>query len=192
MLIGLLALLFEPQIPAEIRPYLPAAFALVGLIVVLRAFVERRSATMGWYLVLASHFWIAMAISLNEHFKVTHTILYLSGIFVSGIVGLICLQRLKRMEQHVNLDRHQGHSYEHDGMALVFLLASLGLTGFPITPSFIGEDLVFSHIHSDQIALAAFCALTLIIDGLAVVRIYTKIFMGTHLKSYHESAYRSS
>ncbi|MBK9448434.1 MAG: hypothetical protein IPN95_03260 [Bacteroidetes bacterium] len=192
MLMGFGLLMIEDTIPTEIRPYFPAAFALIGLVVVLRAFVERRSATMGWFLVLASHLWLALAISFNEHFKVTHTIMYLSGIVVSGIVGLICLYQLKRLEKHVNLDRHQGHSYEHDRLALVFLLASLGLTGFPITPSFIGEDLIFSHIHSDQIALAAFCAIALVIDGLAVIRIYTKIFMGTHIKSYHESAYRSS
>lgn len=192
MALGMVMLLLEDKIPGIARPYLPAAFALVGLIVVLRAFVERRSATMGWYLVMASHFWVALAISFNEHFKVSHTILYLSGILVSGVVGIICLQRLRRLEQHVNLDTHQGHSYEHDGLALVFLLACLGMTGFPITPSFIGEDLIFSHIHENQIALAAFCAVALIIDGLAVVRIYTKIFMGTHIKGYHESAYRSS
>ncbi|HEX2901749.1 MAG TPA: proton-conducting transporter membrane subunit [Bacteroidia bacterium] len=192
MALGMAMLLLEDKIPGIVRPYLPAAFALVGLIVVLRAFVERRSATMGWYLVMASHFWVALAISFNEHFKVSHTILYLSGILVSGVVGIICLQRLRRLEQHVNLDTHQGHSYEHDGLALVFLLACLGMTGFPITPSFIGEDLIFSHIHENQIALAAFCAVALIIDGLAVVRIYTKIFMGTHIKGYHESAYRSS
>ncbi|MEY3443521.1 MAG: hypothetical protein RLZZ519_1802, partial [Bacteroidota bacterium] len=162
MAIGFLLLVLEESIPEVIRPYLPATFALVGLVVVLRAFVERRSATMGWYLVLASHFWLALAISFNEHFKVTHTLLYLSGIVASGIIGLICLHRLRRVEKHVNLDRHQGHSYEHDGLALVFLLACLGLTGFPITPSFIGEDLIFSHIHENQIALAAFCAMALV------------------------------
>lgn len=188
--IGLL--LVQDQIPGYLHPYLPPSFALFGLVLVLRAFVERRDPVLGWMLVLLNHVFIALGVSFNEHFTLDHTVLYLSGILLSGLVGLVALNRLRKLEKTVNLDRHQGHSYEHGNLALVFFLSCLGLTGFPITPSFIGEDLIFSHIHEDQIALAAFCALGLIIDGLAIVRIYTKIFMGTHLKSYHEIAYRSS
>jgi NADH-quinone oxidoreductase subunit L len=42
------------------------------------------------------------------------------------------------------------------------------------------------------VILAGSTALSLIINGLAIVRIYTKIFMGAHIKTYHEIAYRSS
>jgi NADH:ubiquinone oxidoreductase subunit 4 (subunit M) len=66
------------------------------------------------------------------------------------------------------------------------------LAGFPITPSFVGEDLIFSHIHEDQIALAFFTAMSLVINGLATVRIYARVFLGPHIKTYHEVAKRSS
>ena len=71
-------------------------------------------------------------------------------------------------------------------------MACLGLTGFPITPTFIGEDLIFSHIHEDQYVLALFTTLSFIIDGLALVRIYARVFLGPHIKTYHETPYRSS
>jgi formate hydrogenlyase subunit 3/multisubunit Na+/H+ antiporter MnhD subunit len=74
----------------------------------------------------------------------------------------------------------------------VFLIACLGVSGFPITPTFIGEDLLFSHIHEDQALLAFFVALSFIIDGLAIIRIYARVFMGPHVKSVYETAYRSS
>ena len=77
-------------------------------------------------------------------------------------------------------------------LRLCFFLACLGLTGFPITPTFIGKDVIFSHIHEDQIALAFFTASSLIIDGIAVVRIYSRVFLGPHIKTNHESAYKSS
>jgi formate hydrogenlyase subunit 3/multisubunit Na+/H+ antiporter MnhD subunit len=77
-------------------------------------------------------------------------------------------------------------------MALVFLLACLGLAGFPITPSFVGEDLIFSHIHEEQFVLAFFIALSFIVDGLAIIRIYGRVFLGPHVKSIYEMAYRSS
>jgi formate hydrogenlyase subunit 3/multisubunit Na+/H+ antiporter MnhD subunit len=77
-------------------------------------------------------------------------------------------------------------------LAFIFFLACLGVTGFPITPTFIGEDLIFSHIHENQIILAFFVSLSFIIDGLAIIRIYARIFLGPHVKSIYESAYRSS
>jgi hypothetical protein len=65
----------------------------------------------------------------------------------------------------------------------------LAVSGFPISPTFIGEDLIFSHIHEDQLLLAMRTAGSLIIDGLAIIRIYARIFMGPDPKSY---SYRSS
>jgi len=96
------------------------------------------------------------------------------------------------MEGSIGLDQFHGHSYKHPKLAFLFLLCCLGLSGFPITPTFIGEDLIFSHIHENQIVLASFTALSLIIDGLAIIRIYARVFLGPHAKSIDEMAYRSS
>jgi NADH-quinone oxidoreductase subunit L len=40
--------------------------------------------------------------------------------------------------------------------------------------------------------LATFVALSLIIDGLAIIRIYARLFLGPHVKSIFSVAYRSS
>jgi formate hydrogenlyase subunit 3/multisubunit Na+/H+ antiporter MnhD subunit len=66
------------------------------------------------------------------------------------------------------------------------------MAGFPITPTFIGEDLIFSHIHADQVVLAAIVALSFVLNGLALIRIYARVFLGPHVKTYHEIAYRSA
>jgi formate hydrogenlyase subunit 3/multisubunit Na+/H+ antiporter MnhD subunit len=92
----------------------------------------------------------------------------------------------------VSLDRFYGHVYEHPRIASVFLLACLGISGFPITPTFIGEDLIISHIEENQILLAFLIAMSLIINGLASIRMYARIFLGPHVKTYHETAKRSS
>jgi formate hydrogenlyase subunit 3/multisubunit Na+/H+ antiporter MnhD subunit len=99
---------------------------------------------------------------------------------------------MRRLESWISLDKFYGHAYEHPKMALLFLLACLGIAGFPITPTFIGEDLIFSHIKENQILLAFFIAMSLIINGLAAIRIYARIFLGPHVKTYHEVAKRSS
>lgn len=190
--IGLGFWYFEDIIPVSIHEYLPILFSLIGLVMVLKAFTERTHARMSWILVILNHFWVALSISFNEHFEFSHTLLYLSGITVFGLLGYFCLRRLKSLEGTIDLDQFHGHSFRHPKIALVFLLACLGVSGFPITPSFVGEDLIFTHIHEDQVLLAFFTSLSFIIDGLAIIRIYARVFLGPHVKSVYEMGYRSS
>jgi len=191
-LIGLFFAINPSFVSARWKHYFPLIFGFIGLLMVIKAFTERASVRLSWSLIITNHLGIALAISFNEHFDVSHHIWYLSGVVVSGIVGYICIQRLRNLENWVSLDKFYGHSYEHPRIALVFLIACLGVAGFPITPTFIGEDLIFSHIHQDQILLATFISLSLIINGLAAIRIYARIFLGPHVKTYHGVAKRSS
>ncbi|MFN8116726.1 MAG: proton-conducting transporter membrane subunit [Bacteroidia bacterium] len=190
--IGIILLFNEQNIPNQIHEVIPTLFAFIGFIMVLKSYTERKNVQLAWALIIMNHFWIALAVSFNEHYVYTQSLLYLSGIVIMGIVGYFTIKKLKSLEDHVDLNTFNGHSYEHPKFAFVFLLACLGLTGFPITPTFIGEDIIFTHIHENQIALAFFTASSLIIDGIAVIRIYARVFMGPHIKTYHESAYKSS
>ncbi|NOT74322.1 MAG: hypothetical protein HOP08_05285 [Cyclobacteriaceae bacterium] len=191
-LIGLFLLEHEDMMSPSVEHFLPFLFSMIGLIMVLKAFTERKFARMSWAMVMMNHFWIALAISFNEHFTYQHTLLYLSGVAVAGVLGFLCLRRLKTLENNIDLDQFHGHSYEHPKIAFVFLISCLGLAGFPITPTFVGEDVIFSHIHEDQPILALFVALSFIIDGLAIIRIYARVFLGPHVKSVYDMAYRSS
>lgn len=172
--------------------YLPLIFGALAMLMVIKSFTERASVRLSWSLIITTHLSIALAISFNEHFDIMHHIWYLSGVVIGGLIGYACIQRLRHLESWVSLDRFYGHSYEHPKIALVFLIACLCVAGFPITPTFIGEDLIYSHIKEDQFLLAFFVSLSLIIDGMAAIRIYARIFLGPHVKTYHEVAKRSS
>ena len=191
-LIGLLAYFNEEQLPAGSHTFLPILFSIIGLLMVLKSYSERKSPKMSWLLLIMNHFWIALAISFNEHFTINEAVFYLSGIIVSGGIGYACLSKLTKLEPAIDLNQFAGHVYEYPKLALIFLLAALGLMGFPITTTFIGEDLVFSHIHEDQIFLAFFSSVSFVFGGIAIVRIYARLFLGPHTKTYHETAYRSS
>lgn len=175
----------------DLQKMLPTIFAFFGLLAVIKAFTERKSVRLSWSLVIICQLLISVAIGFNEHFEYSHQLWFLSGVIVSGIVGFICIQRLRNLEKWVSLDRFYGHSYEHPKITRLFFIACLGLSGFPITPTFIGVDLIFSHIHDDQILLAFFVAMSFILNGLAVIRIYARIFLGPHVKKYHSVAKRS-
>ena len=183
---------WNSSIPDSLHRILPYVYSGIALLLVLRAFTERKNPILAWLLVFFNHLWIAMAISFNELFDWTHTLMFLSGAVASVLVGLICLLKLKKAEpNYFSLHHYFGHVYEHKKLGFVFLLSVMGLMGFPITISFIGEDLIYSHIHSDQFGLAIFYALSYIMGGIALIRVYARIFLGPHVKAYHEKALKS-
>jgi NADH:ubiquinone oxidoreductase subunit 5 (subunit L)/multisubunit Na+/H+ antiporter MnhA subunit len=190
--LGILLFEFKELVPLQLVSFLPEIFAFIGLLFVFKSFSERRSPFIAWMLIVLNHFWISLAIVFNEKVDFTELVVYLSGIIVAGIVGYIALLYLKKIEEKVSLNQYLGHVYEHPKFAFFFLLAALGVTGFPITTTFIGEDLIFSHIESNQFLLAFFIASSFIVSGIAGIRIYTRLFLGPHIKTYHESPYRSS
>lgn len=172
--------------------WLPTALAFVSLLMVIKAFVKRNKARNAWSLVIVSQLFIGLAIAYNEQFDPAQVLLFYSGISISAVIGYRTFYILEKNGESTMLDRFQGHSYERPRLSVAFLIAGLGLIGFPITPTFIGEDLILGHVHQNQYLLAAMIGLTLILDGLAVYRIYARLFLGPHEKTYHEIAYRSS
>jgi NADH:ubiquinone oxidoreductase subunit 5 (subunit L)/multisubunit Na+/H+ antiporter MnhA subunit len=190
--LGCAGLFMEEQLPVVLFNALPVLSAFIAVVMVLRSFTERHHVRRALLMIVMGHFWVALAVSYNEHFNIGHSVLYLSGVVVAGTVAYLAIVRLRRTENQVNLRRFHGHVFEHPRLALVFLLACLGLAGFPITTTFIGEDLIFTHIHAHDLLLASLVSLCFVIDGLALIRLYARVFLGPHVKTYHEVAYRSS
>ncbi|MEY4047295.1 MAG: hypothetical protein RL284_846, partial [Bacteroidota bacterium] len=114
------------------------------------------------------------------------------GIVFAAILGLIVLARLEYFGQSVLLNKFHGYSYIRPRLSVAFLIACLGLSGFPITPTFIGEDLILGHLHENQIGLTLLISLILILDGLSIYRIYARLFWGPYDNGYNPTAYRSS
>jgi NADH:ubiquinone oxidoreductase subunit 2 (subunit N) len=190
--LGLFLVYNKNLIAEDVQAKLPVIIAVIGLVLVLKSFTERKHARMSWLLVIMNHFWVALAVAFNQDFSFDQIHLYLSGVAISGVFGYFCLHRLKILEGNIDLDQLHGHSHRHRGLALAFLVCALGAAGFPITPSFIGEDLILTHINENQTLLAFIISVCLILDGIAIIRIYARVFLGPHAKSIYEMSYRSS
>jgi NADH:ubiquinone oxidoreductase subunit 5 (subunit L)/multisubunit Na+/H+ antiporter MnhA subunit len=185
-LASVLIKLLQYKLPPFVVSVLPEIFAFIGLMLVFRAYAGRRNIFVVWTLLIMNHFWVILAISFNENLTLEEIIFYLAGVVLSGTVGYLVLNRIQTLEKNVNLNSYQGHVYEYPKLAVVFLLACLGLAGFPITSTFIGEDILFSHVAYHQVFLAFYLALGFVISGIALIRMYSRIFLGPHAKSYHE------
>ncbi len=57
-LIGLICFLNQQWFSKEVLEFLPVLFSLVGLMMVLISFTERRVARLSWLLIIMNHFWI--------------------------------------------------------------------------------------------------------------------------------------
>jgi NADH-quinone oxidoreductase subunit L len=153
------------------------------VISVLKAFAERQHARLAWFLILMNHTFISLAVAFNASIELNSVILYLGGIYASALVGFLALEHLRRSEGSIDLTRFHGHYYKYPRTSFVVLLACLGISGFPITSAFLGEDLLFAHIREDQLGLAVLFALSFVVDGLAAVRIFARLFLGPHSKT---------
>lgn len=191
--LGMLLLRYDVFLPMWMHDWLPETFAAVAFLLVLKAFSERRYPRLAWLMIATSHLWIALAVSHNVDFDVAHTALYLSGVVLSAAVGYGILAYLRRREpQFFSLNEYYGHAREHRSAAVVFLLAALGLMGFPVTPSFLGEDLLLSHIGDHQVVLAALTAGCYVVTGMALIRLYARLFLGPQAKRAYSAPLKSA
>lgn len=191
-LLGFYFVYHKENLPSYIISYFPVLIALISLSIMLKAFIKRNEASKSWFLIIIGQCYANLAVCFNESFDFYQTAIYLSGILVSGILGYICFNFLKKHNESTYLDKFHGHVYEHPRLAMLYLIACLGLAGFPITPTFIGQDIILIHIHENQLLLAFLIYTTIFLGGISIFRIYSRLFLGPHEKEYHEISYRSS
>lgn len=167
-------------------------YALFALCLVLIAWTERKSALKAWvYIVLCQVFFVLSVIEQHT-FEWMQVALYLSGTLGAFLGGVYSLQKVRSKENSINLNSFHGHVYEHPKMALLFLISALTMAGFPISPTFIGFDILFSDIEPHHTLLLVCSSLTFVLIEISVLRIYARVFLGLHVKTYHEVAFRSS
>ena len=192
-LFGLFVSEFREKFSIEIIDWLPFFYSFAGLLLILKSFSERTDANRTWIHIFSGQLFITLSvILLNENFGYQDILLLLSGSISAALVGYFCLKKIKSIDNDIDLDRYHGYQYEQPAVAFVFLLCCLGIVGVPFTPTFIGIDLLFSHIHKHQELLIIFTAISFLFIEIAVLRIYARIFLGPHKKAYHPIAFRSS
>jgi NADH-quinone oxidoreductase subunit L len=172
---------------------LPIILMSVALAVILFAFTYRQSALKAWIYLLTAHFFIIAAVLVNAtHISLVEIIFYVSGILLAFVLGYYCLQKIKKIDNDISLNQFHGYVYEENTTGFLFLVAAMGMLGFPLTAAFIGIDVLFTYVHSNQIALIILMALCFVFIELSAFRILLRIFLGPHKKLYHPVAFRSS
>jgi NADH-quinone oxidoreductase subunit L len=108
-----------------------------------------------------------------------HTALpFLAGLLASFALGLAGIFLLPSQVRRLPLDHMCGLVSAHPRSARLLFVSFLGMSGFPITPAFFGEDLLLSAaIHLHPLAALVFTG-TFIVNGIVLARTLTRLFFG--------------
>lgn len=183
----------DPEMIAVPGQTLPILLMTLALVVILFAFSCRQSALKAWVYLLTGHIFIIAAVLFNaDHVDTIEIVFYASGVILAFLLGYYCLQKIKAIDNDISLNRFHGYVYEQNATGFLFLVAAMGMLGFPLTAAFIGIDVFFTYVHSNQAALIILMALCFVFVELSAFRILLRIFYGPHKKLYHPVAFRSS
>ena len=192
-ILALSIIFINPDLSVPTSVYLPPVLLGIALFIILASLASRKSAITSWNNLIIPHALIVAAVIMNtEHVNIIEIIMYGSGVLTAYLLGLFCLQKTYSLDQDISLNQYHGYVYEQKTIALLFLIAAIGLLGFPVTAAFIGIDVFFTYVQSGQIESITLLALCFIFIELAAIRIFLRVYMGPHKKLYHPVAFRSS
>ena len=145
----------------------------------LSAFSEKHSPQKVWNAAALSSFLAGLAVWLMNADVWNDILLFLSGIIPAWLLGLWVLNKMLAYE---NFDENpfvfRAMAETQPKLALLLFISFLGLVGFPITPAFLGEDLLLSHGGDHHIWFAFPVTVTFVLNGIAAARIFLRLCMG--------------
>ena len=165
---------------------------LMSIILYLRAYTTKRTAATAWNLIMLGQLYSILFFMAITQTSASYIALYGAGIVVAFILGVWCLSYLARKQEATELRYYRGLAYRHKKLAHGFFIVCLLFMAFPISPSFLAQETLMSSLTTHQAYLVIlFCAAYLFL-GIAIMRLYTKLFFGAHADNLHENAYKSS
>lgn len=154
-----------------------APLVLLSVITILSSFSERRSAQRAWLAIGLSHLFLVTSVAIVDKFVWEHVLIYFSGILPCWTIGYLVLGQIEKGRTDL-LIGFNGLVRRYPRKHKLFFFALVGAIGAPITPSFLGEDLILHHALSDKAWLAAVIAFCFIMNGLSSFRVYSRVFLG--------------
>nr|WP_216614883.1 proton-conducting transporter membrane subunit [Methylomonas sp. ZR1] len=161
------------------RIYLSMPISLAMAVVSLSAFSNKRSPFQVWHSVALSSILAGVAVWLMVPAAWYDVALFFSGIIPSWALGIVALSVLLRHYHFADEPFvFRAFAETRPGWSLMLFLSFLGLVGFPITPAFLGEDLLLSHASSQHPWFAVPITVSFVINGIAIARVYLRLCMG--------------
>ena len=189
---GLLYTGVEHHVHPKLDNIITHLFAISGLALILKSFASRRSGFIVWFYLILGQGFVTLSVFVNEHVPIDRIVIYLSGITIAAFLGFYALTRLYKIDNDLSLSRWHHYTSKKPNDALLLLLACLALLGFPFTPTFLGIDLLYTHLNPNQYVMVCITSLSFIFIELAALRLYARLCLGLPKEGEGEQAWRSS
>ncbi|SMF95206.1 Proton-conducting membrane transporter [Methylomagnum ishizawai] len=161
------------------RPYLAIPAALAMLVASLGAFAEKRDVFRVWNLVGFSGLLSGGVAWLAGDNAADHVELFLSGLLPAWCLGLGLLALLLKGDDFAAAPyAYRAMAERKPALSILLFLCFLGLVSFPVTPAFIGEDLLLYHVSEHFPWLVALIALSFVLNGIAAAGVFQRLCLG--------------
>jgi len=166
--------------------------AVISIIFYIRAYTTKDSARICWNLIMLGHLFGALFLVLASTGSWWYLAMYGAGVTAAYLVGYACLRYMESKGESGALRDYHGSIYAFTTLGNLFFVVALFFMAFPISPSFLAQDILVSLIPGDHVFQVVLFCFSYLLVGVSTVRLYTKVFFGPHKSSNHEIAYRSS
>ncbi len=170
--------LIRSNVHGDIRGLLSILSSLLTLGLAFAAFAEEKSAIRAWNTASLSALFSGLTILVLDPHTANDVLVYGSGVLFFWVVGLQSLFFLGGNGGIIPMTRYNGMGLVAPGGSIMLFIAVLGVSGFPISPTYIGQDLILHHASSEFIWLVLVLALAIVINGISLARIYTRVCFG--------------
>jgi|SRR5581483_1045812 len=166
--------------------------AFISIAFYIRAYTTKKAASTCWNLIMMGHLYGVLFLMSASVWNLKYLTTYAVGVLAAFLAGHACLWYLHMHGEANALRNYQGSIYAFTKVGHIFFVACLLFMAFPVSPSFLAQDLFLSLIPKNQaFGILLFC-LSYLLVGVSILRLYTKVFFGPHKTSRHEAAYKSA
>jgi NADH-quinone oxidoreductase subunit L len=187
---GILLILVAVEGIGVDRKYLAIPISIGMVFASLSAFGQINKPISVWNAITLSSILAGLAVLFINPLAKPDVAIFLSGILPAWILGIVVLFKLlKNQDSRESLFTYQAMAETQPKLSLLLFLSFLCLVGFPISPAFLGEDLLLSHASSHDPWFALPITIAFIINGIAGARVFQRLCMGrpTELCTEHGS-----
>ena len=158
--------------------YLEWLGAILMLLTCFSASGETRSLFRMWNAIGLSNFMLGLFILFSTRGKFETSSLYFLSLFGFWLLGFSALRHLFTNEPKNFFSRYWAKSSVNPTASHFLLIAFLGISGFPLFPSFLAEDMVLDHLIGAQCSFVVVGVFVLMVNGISAARLYTRVCWG--------------
>jgi NADH:ubiquinone oxidoreductase subunit 5 (subunit L)/multisubunit Na+/H+ antiporter MnhA subunit len=162
------------------HPYVLSASSAIFLMLMaaLYGFTLSRDPIQAWNVIGFSNLMAGIAAGLIGDGEWDYVLLFDGSMFAFWLLGGSVLRSMERLAGFQEPYAYRAMDERMPHLASALFIAFLGVVGFPLWPSFIGQDLMLFHLSDAHPWMTPMVTLSLVLNGISASQIYMRYCAG--------------